>query len=100
MSEAPIIQEYPPQDGQQYECCCARCGSSCDWVYCFECVWDEDDDCDYCGCGGRGGWWECLSSTDWCLANPLVGREDIERGQIEWYLDPIAQEQASDGEGT
>lgn len=36
-------------------------------------------------CEGYGGWWHCLSSPEWCKANPLDGRAAVERGAIEWF---------------
>lgn len=96
----PIIGECP-SDGKDYEPSCARCGSSVDWQECEECGGDGYVDhgcgedfccCQYpednvpCGCCfANGGRWWCLSSPDWCNANPLPGREEIERGAIEWY---------------
>jgi hypothetical protein len=72
---------------------CARCGSSCDWEDCENCVdgysghecgedtcacrYPEDNVmCDWCY--GTGGWWRCGSSREYCEANPLPGREHIE----------------------
>lgn len=99
----PLIAEFPPHDGKQYDCQCARCGSSCDWVECWDCGGDGvcDHDCgdDTCcclhpepnvacsTCRGRGGWQSCLSSSEWCQANPLEGRENVQRGMIEWFED-------------
>jgi len=77
---------------------CARCGSSCDWQECEE--WDCEDGyreedwgddvvanmytvvCETCQ--GYGGWHRCMSSPEWCEANPLPGREDVPRGTLEW----------------
>lgn len=36
-------------------------------------------------CNGLGHWYRCLSSPEWCKANPLPGREDVERGKVEWF---------------
>lgn len=97
-----IIQDYPPRDGKQYDCQCARCGGSCESVECDHCedgysYHDCGEDCCMCAdpepnvrcdiCRGYGHWLTCLSSKEWCEANPLQGREQIERGQIEWYED-------------
>jgi len=96
----PIIGDCP-RDGKEYEPSCARCGSSVSWQECEECGGDGyvdhdcGEDCCYCRypednvpcdcCFANGGRWWCLSSPDWCTANPLPGREEIERGAIEWY---------------
>lgn len=70
------------------ECQCARCGSSCDYDECEACAGEgrtEYDDDDYgivyrtCSdCAGKAGWWRCLSTRDYCRANPMPGREGIE----------------------
>lgn len=80
-------------EGQQ----CARCGSSADWVDCYNCGGEGElgSDCidDLCHggecihgdsgqlrcdiCRGKGGWWRCISSRDWCTAHPMSGREAI-----------------------
>jgi hypothetical protein len=99
-----VIQALPPRDGGEWDCQCARCGSSCDYVDCWNC---EDGGCgsdcidDLCHggecihghsgqircdiCDGHGGWWACLSDSEWCNANPIAGREEIKFGQIEWF---------------
>ena len=68
---------------------CARCGSSTGWIDCWACAsgfaYDEDEDtgepilvaCEWCA--GNGGANVCLSSAEWCEANPLPGREEVER---------------------
>jgi len=58
------IQKHPPQDGKDYEAQCARCGSTWD-IYSHE---------------GRG----CLSSWEWCKANPLPERE-LQIPMPEWF---------------
>ena len=81
------------QAGLEINCQCARCGSSCGWVDCTECSGDgyEVDPCDgnltgTCDCcHGYGGWQLCLSDHDWCKANPLPDRENVKRGEIEWF---------------
>ncbi len=96
-----FIQDRPPQDGKSYDCQCARCGSSCDWSECEHCGGEGVDghecgeDCCCCAdpeeniqcdiCVGHGGFWECLSGVKYCLANPLPGRENQERGDAEWF---------------
>ena len=102
-----IIARSPPADGQNWECQCARCGSSCDYEHCDECDegfrgHDCGEDCCMClhpednvlcdVCDGNGGWWRCLSSSEWCNANPAPGREDVPRGRIEWFLCPEGQQ--------
>jgi hypothetical protein len=90
-----------PRDGRQYDCQCARCGSSvmpedCDNCGgtgvsshdCGEdtcCCLDPDDNvtCDWCG--GRGHFWVCLSSSDWCRTHAREGRETIASGTPEWF---------------
>lgn len=103
-----IIADQPSPEmyrtGENLDCQCARCGSSCDYERCYNC--DEGSlgsDCidDLCHggdcihgdsgfipcdtCNGAGGWNTCMSSPEWCKANPLPGRESIERGAIEWF---------------
>jgi hypothetical protein len=97
-----IIQDFPPADGREYDCQCARCGSSADYQQCEQCAGDGYDhhdcgeDCCMCMypednvpcdiCGGRGGWYRCMSSREYCEANSLPGRQHIGRGKIEWFL--------------
>jgi hypothetical protein len=96
-----VIAAFPPQDGREWECQCARCGSSATFEECEACGGEGlrghdcgDDTCcclrpeenQTCGdCGGVEGWWCCLSSRDWCEAHPIPGREKTERGEIEWF---------------
>ena len=92
----------PPSDGQEWEPQCARCGSSTDFTECGQCggdgftspgelyeedpLWyDPDDVKPCCQCGGDGGWTVCISSFDYCNLNPIPGRIEIARGQIEWF---------------
>lgn len=96
-----ISREYP-RDGKQWDCQCARCGSSVDYEHCDECEDGYDghdcgEDCCCClhpeenmicdRCDGNGGWCRCMSSPEWCEANALPGRENTERGLFEWFLD-------------
>lgn len=94
-----IISEFPPRDGKDYDVQCARCGGSCEWHECEE--WDCEDGyreedfgddvvpdmqtvvCETCR--GYGGWNECGNSQNWCLLNPMPGREKTDRGLLEWY---------------
>lgn len=102
MTTENVIQPYPPRDGRNWEPQCARCGSSVDFTHCDDCEdgldgHDCGDDCCCClhpednvvcqTCYGHGVRWTCLSSVGWCFGNPLPGREEVLRGQIEWYLD-------------
>jgi hypothetical protein len=96
-----VIAAVPPNDGREWENQCARCGSSVMHVECEQCGCEgvdghdcgEDTCCCLCPeenvvcdiCGGVGGWFVCMSSEEFCEANPLPGRESIGRGQIEWY---------------
>jgi hypothetical protein len=91
-----LIADNPPNDGRDWDCQCARCGSSCVSETCDTCGgtgvndWGEDD-WDYGGpqacdiCEGGGGWMHCCSSLDWCEAHPIEGRENTGRGAIEWF---------------
>lgn len=86
-----------PKDGREWEPCCGRCGSSVDRELCYDCdgdgfvedeLMEDDADADFetCpDCGGTGGWWRCMSSPEWCAENPLLDRENIGRGEIEWF---------------
>lgn len=98
-----VIADHPPREmyasGLEIDCQCARCGSSCHWIDCWngcddgylnfyelDPLWYDDDydqPCDVCQC--RGGWQTCLSEPEWCEANPLPGRENVKRGEIEWF---------------
>ena len=95
------IGPTPPEDGQDYEPRCARCGRDVDREHCDHC---EDGYSDHeCGedtccclrpelnvpceiCEGKGGWWRCMQSGDWCEAHPLPGRDHIRRGEVEWVV--------------
>lgn len=96
-----VIAEHPPHDGRQWDCQCARCGSTLEWVRCETCEDGMDGhDCgeDVCVCRyprddvrcdicrGRGGWLRCLSSPEWCAAHPRPGREQTERSTPEWFV--------------
>lgn len=92
------IADFPPDDMHkprlEIDCQCARCGSSCDRIECHDCggegYYQEEEDFEtetvVCQtCRGRGGWMWCLSSPEFCSANPVEGREAVERGKIEWF---------------
>ena len=95
------IGQHPPPEmyapGLEIDCQCARCGSSCDSDLCYECeqgvVWDrapfmydEGGPAYTCpACNGDYVSHRCISTPEWCKANPLPGREGVERGKIEWF---------------
>lgn len=95
------IADHPPDYRKEYGCQCARCGSSIERRQCENCGGTGEDghdcgeDCCCCLhpddnvtcdiCCGDGGWWECLSTAEFCNANPLPGREHIKRSTVEWY---------------
>jgi hypothetical protein len=98
IAESPSPEMY--RSGLEIDCQCARCGSSVvtdDCKYCEDGFYGHDcgEDCCCClypeenvpcqYCRGTGVWHRCLSSPEWCKANPLPGREAIERGAIEWF---------------
>ena len=99
-----VIADYPPREmyapGLEIDCQCARCGSSvdserCDWCVdgfdghdcgedCCPCLYPEDNvPCQVCR--GRVVFHRCMSSPEWCEANPLPGRENVKHGEIEWF---------------
>ena len=105
VSDTTFIGALPASAARQgeWDVQCARCGSSIEHVACTSCDENGMDGHD-CGedtcccanpegnvacyvCGGRGGWWRCLSSgrDDWCSANPLPGRESVTGSTPEWY---------------
>jgi hypothetical protein len=99
MKETSVIAKRAPRDGREWDCQCARCGSSCDWYDCSECGgeggfdgYEEDPNwyapgetvpCHLCHGSGGGQW--CISSEEWCNAHPMSGREQVKRGAIEWF---------------
>ena len=100
-----VIADHPTPEmyatGQEIGCQCARCGGSCDWKDCYECedgyidrhaedpLWYGHELYDCQCCLGRGGY-VCGNSPEWCEANPLPGRESINRGKLEWFTFPLA----------
>jgi hypothetical protein len=106
-----VIAEYPPAEmyapDLEIDCQCARCGSSASSEECLDCGGDGvdghdcGDDCCCClhpednmecqYCRGQGVYHVCLSSSEFCQANPLPGRENVERGAIEWFTTPIGK---------
>jgi hypothetical protein len=87
---------------EQEEYQCGRCGSSITFEACPNCGGDgySGHDCgeDSCCCldpyednvpcdicKGDGTIPHCLSSPEWCEANPLAGRETTERHTVESF---------------
>lgn len=114
MSER-VIARHPPEDGREWDNQCGRCGSSVMRVDCESCGGEGLDGHD-CGedscccawpvenvvcdiCGGYGGWFRCMSSPEFCEANPLPGRKTVERGELEWFtFDEPVRAQPEKGE--
>lgn len=101
MTSATIVSDYPPGDGKEYDGCCARCGSSVEYVRCEDCEdgfngHDCGEDCCCClhpeenvpcdTCRGHGGWYACTQSPEWCRANPLPNRSMTVRYLMEWTV--------------
>jgi hypothetical protein len=97
-----LFGDSPPRDGREYDCQCARCGSSVEWEQCGACggegitapgelyeqdpLWYDPDDYQNCHqCDGDASWGICCSGAEWCEAHPLPGREAVKRGTIEWF---------------
>lgn len=90
-----------PEDGRDWHCRCARCGSTLFWEDCESCDGngvsghDCGEDCCCCSdpedniqcdaCGGRGTFPRCMSSHEYCHGHPMPGREAIERNTPEWF---------------
>ena len=85
----PIISHHASKESAYWERRCARCGSEIEWISCEKCDgtgYDNEDVNLYCIlCGGYGGLYKCLNEEVKCLQNPLFGRENIQRGQFEFY---------------
>lgn len=98
-----IIASTPPDDGQDWEAQCARCGSSLFFEPCEACggegftapgelheqdpLWYDEEDIEPCHqCGGQASFPNCASSEDWCESHPLPGREEIEPHTVEWFV--------------
>jgi hypothetical protein len=99
---ACVIADSPPNDGREWDCQCARCGSSTYSEECGACggegitgpgelyeqdpLWYDPDDYEPCHqCGGDGAWMVCMSTPEYCAVNPIPGREGVPRGKVEWY---------------
>lgn len=99
MRDDGVIARHAPSDGREWDCQCARCGSSLTFVECDSCGgagedtdweaddWQDDDasppEC--WDCNGHGGFAACLSSEEWCEAHPMPGRERTPRDTVEWF---------------
>jgi hypothetical protein len=92
-----------PHDGRDWECQCARCGSTLEWESCEACggegitgpgelyeqdpLWYDEDDYEPCHqCNGEASWPICVSTPEWCEANPMPGREKTPRHTPEWFV--------------
>lgn len=101
--QTAFIGENHPSDGRDWDAQCARCGSSLDWILCEACggegitgpgelyeedpLWYDKDDYEACHqCGGKASWPQCISGSEWCNANPLEGRQAVERSTPEWFV--------------
>lgn len=99
-----------PQDGREWDCQCARCGSTLTWESCGACggdgctapgelyeqdpLWYDMDDIQVCHeCGGEAWFPNCISSPEYCEGNPIVGRESIPRHTPEWFALPERKSQ-------
>lgn len=98
IGDRPTGEMY--RSGPEIDLQCARCGSSvlcehcdeCDDGYdghdcgedCCACLYPDDNVPCMC-CDGTGVYRRCLSSPEWCEANPIPGREHVPRGAVEWY---------------
>lgn len=89
MSVRERLVETVARTDEDIEEQCARCGSSMGYEDCEVCpafgyYYDPDPDC--YACHGTGTAWFCLSSAEWCEANPLPGREEVERHTVEEFV--------------
>ena len=96
-----VIGGSPQNDGREWDCQCARCGSSIDWEACTNCGGDGlvghdcGEDCCCCLypednvvcdiCRGECSFPVCISGYTWCLLHPLPGRLEIEPDTPEWF---------------
>lgn len=62
---------------------CGRCGSSIHFTDCIDCDGSGFIDIFMClECDGDGFIAFCLSSQEWCEANPLPGRDNTPRNTV------------------
>ena len=71
---------------------CAECREGCDtcgndgFIMDDETEWDEHEEFRTCpDCRGTPVRYHCCSSREFCEANSLPGRENVERGAIQWF---------------
>jgi hypothetical protein len=85
---------------------CARCGSTLTFEECQECGgagtvmlpdFDFDEDITCPDCGSKGTYPACISSEEFCLANPLPGRAEVARHTPEWFRRPPATPRGAGG---
>lgn len=55
------------------------------------CAFPEDNQTCH-PCKGEGSWPRCMSSPEWCQANPRAGRESVASGTPEWFVESTHQE--------
>jgi hypothetical protein len=88
--------------GDDWECQCARCGSSIQFDPCASCggdgwtepgelyeqdpLWYDQNDTEACpDCDGEGSFAICISSRRWCQTHASVGRGKYPRHTVEWF---------------
>jgi hypothetical protein len=100
-----LVGHDHPQDGRNWDCQCARCGSTLEWEGCGACdgegitgpgelyeqdpLWYDEDDYEPCHqCDGEASYPICVSSEEYCQAHPMPGREETPRHTPEWFVVP------------
>lgn len=73
IGSSPPPEMYGP--GLEIYCRCARCGMDCNFR------------------NRAGVEHECGSSAAYCTANPLPGREGVDRGEIECFTYEVQEEE-------
>ena len=71
-----------------FETCWACGGEGVDGHDCGDdscCCAFPEDNLTCAVCDGEGSWPVCMSSAEWCEANPRPGRENVKRDTPEWY---------------
>lgn len=76
---------------REHRLSCPRCGGDVEWQECEEIdcddgqvslyeedpLWYDEGDTEPCQtCDGQGGWWHCVNTREWCVANALVPMTD------------------------